>query len=212
MTLEGLREKYGNETVLCVACDKLESSTMDIKNIIAAYGYIDLRYSAELNFDEKQVIPYVVIKNGDKIFVTRRIGGDERLVGKLSIGQGGHIDRADIVMDEGFVDVDKTCEKCINRELLEELIISGDVGERDYIHHFCDNSVEVSKVHLCLLYVLDATGCDIEVKETDKLAGEWETVGQLRENYDKLENWSQIALDILFPVKETKKKNVQKKQ
>lgn len=36
MTLEGLREKYGNETVLCVACDKLESSTMDIKNIIAA--------------------------------------------------------------------------------------------------------------------------------------------------------------------------------
>ena len=46
----------------------------------------------------KQIIPYVILRQGDKIFVTRRLnkGGEARLHGKISIGVGGQ-DRKSVV-------------------------------------------------------------------------------------------------------------------
>ena len=203
MTVEELKEKYGSELVLCVSNKHLETSGMSLFDLIGAYGFLELRYDAELDFDSKQIIPYVVIRNGKKIFVTKRIDGDERLVGKMSIGEGGHIDRGDVVVREGRIDLKKTVQNCMNRELTEELYIHGNIGDYQFVEHFTDDSVEVSRVHLCLLYTIDVDG-DIDIKETDKLVGEWMTVSELRKNYDNLENWSQIALDLLYPKRESK--------
>ena len=59
------------------------------------------RCEAECNPDFKQVIPYVLTEHQPtgRIFMTTRIGGDERLIGQHSIGLGGHVDA-----DEGVAD------------------------------------------------------------------------------------------------------------
>lgn len=208
MTLEELKDKYGSELVLCISNKKLETTSMNLKDAISYYGFLSLRYKAELDFESKQIIPYIVIKRGDKIYTTTRIQGDPRLVGKMSIGAGGHIDHKDVVVKDSRIDVAKTAANCMNRELLEELAIDGSVGEYQFITDFCDDSVEVSRVHLCLLHVLEvAEDTTVEIKETEKLSGEWLTVEELRETYGSLENWSQIALDLLFPKTTKKRKN-----
>ena len=78
-----------------------------------------------------------------------------------------------------------------------------------------DDSEPVSRVHLCLLYVIDVKNTNTTIKETDKLSGEFVSIDEAYNSLNKLENWSQIALKKLFhrndeyvpPVK----KNVTKK-
>ena len=98
MNKEELKAKYKDEKVLCVknifldtwtkCCD---SKTKALLYAINNHGYFDYRYNAELDFDSKQVIPYIVLEHDGKYFVTERIQGDSRLVGGLSIAVGGHI-------------------------------------------------------------------------------------------------------------------------
>ena len=69
------------------------------------------RYDAEYNNVFVQLIPYVVIKNlqGNMLWVTERIAGEERLQGKFSIGCGGHVNVQDMS--------DNTIMKAALREL-----------------------------------------------------------------------------------------------
>lgn len=70
-----------------------------------------LRCEAECDPAFKQVIPYVVIehKPSGMIFMTTRLGGDERLIGQASIGLGGHMENGESIFD------------CLYRELNEEV-------------------------------------------------------------------------------------------
>ena len=53
----------------------------------------------------RQIIPYVAVTRGDEVFATRRLdkGGEARLHGRLSLGVGGHIERADDETREGIL-------------------------------------------------------------------------------------------------------------
>lgn len=147
------------------------------------------RPEAEERPDFKQIIPYVILLRGDEVFTTRRLnkGGEARLHGKLSVGVGGHINPVD---EEG-----DPLMRGLHREINEEVELaeSGELRPRGFIN---DDSNSVGSVHLGACFTLPVEG-EVRVRETEKLEGLWLTVPQLRENYEKLETWSQIALEVL---------------
>lgn len=201
---EELKQKYQDEQVLCVknfhlntwtkCCD---SKIQALLNTIKNHGYFDFRHNAEIDFEAKQVIPYVVLKYKDKYFVTERIKGDSRLVGGLSIAVGGHINPCD--MKEGMNYPWDMIVNCMERELTEETTIDiyNNPDSFETITTFVDESAEVSKVHVCVLILVELTSDAIEIKETDKLKGQWMSVEEIEGVKDRLEGWSSIALEIL---------------
>lgn len=137
----------------------------------------------------KQIIPYVILRQGDKIFVTRRLnkGGEARLHGKISIGVGGHINPVD---EQGDM-----LMKGLWREIHEEVELHSH-GELCSCGFINDDSNSVGSVHLGACFTLETEG-KVSVKETEKLEGLWMTLPELKASYDYMETWTQIALEVL---------------
>ena len=148
------------------------------------------RPAAEESPEYKQLIPYVILRRGEQVFVTRRLskGGEKRLHGLLSIGIGGHINPVD--GDDGDV-----LMRALHREVDEEVSIEShaELQPKGFIN---DDSNPVGSVHLGACFTMEVSG-EVAVRETEKLEGLWMTVPELRENKDGMETWSQIALEIL---------------
>lgn len=154
--------------------------------------------NAELNFDYKQPIPYIVIRRGDEFFVTERLqgGGESRLHGKLAMGAGGHMNPLSTCETEPFT---KVLEENIKRELEEELDINRQV-EIKPIGLINDDSDTTGKVHIGILGIIDLdVEATVVVKEVEQLAGHWMTLDILKskEVYERLENWGKIVVDML---------------
>jgi len=100
---------------------------------VRAHGVFKRRGDVEQDPSIKQIIPYLMVRHGGRIFVFQRsaAGGEARLHGKYSIGVGGHINRSDV---EGDVDL---LEAGLRRELEEELVVDAapeQVGELAAVH------------------------------------------------------------------------------
>jgi predicted NUDIX family phosphoesterase len=154
--------------------------------------------NAELNLEYVQPIPYIVIKRGDQYFATQRLqgGGESRLHGMIAMGAGGHMNPLSKGMIESF---NKVLTVNTERELEEELAITGKYDIK-IVGLINDDSDDVNKVHIGVLgfLELEETG-EVEVRETEQLAGKWCTLEQLRTpaTYERLENWGKIVVDML---------------
>ena len=211
MNKEQLKSKYGDERVLCVprwyyetVC-KSSANRQALETSIANAGYFDYRYEVEMDESVLQVIPYVVLKHGDKYFVTMRLGGDERLQGMVAF-LGGHVEPCDI---EFSVDIDSgikpiwTMLHGLTRELREETTLETCNGAKiNFKTVFVDNSSQVSRCHVCQLVIVEVDTDDIEIRETDKLEGAWVTLDELNglKANGKTESWCGITIDLLNEV------------
>jgi predicted NUDIX family phosphoesterase len=135
-----------------------------------------LRDEAEYNFEHKQVIPYVIVQS------------EKRLHNKYSLGIGGHINPVDDMEEENIIITS------LYRELNEEVLVNDQDG-LSFIGIINDESNSVSKVHLGLLYVLEASTRKFKVLETDKMTAQWVPENDLKDYYDGLETWSQVVYD-----------------
>lgn len=157
--------------------------------IVNHHEFMD-RPAAEEDPSYKQIIPYVVLTQKGRVFSTRRLnkGGESRLHGKLSIGIGGHINPVD------ETDRRSVLMKGLERELDEEVYIRhrGQLVPRGFIN---DDGNGVGAVHLGLCFSMEVEG-EVSVKETEKLSGAWMSLQELKEEYDNMETWSQIALAV----------------
>jgi len=147
------------------------------------------RDNAEYNFEHKQVIPYVIIRNGNNYLLLKRLSGqtEKRLHNKYSLGIGGHINPDSSTGDNIVI-------KGLYKELNEEVSVD-DPADLNFIGIINDESNSVSKVHLGLLYELEAKSPGYRVLETGKMTGQWVAEDELSEFYDGLETWSQIVYD-----------------
>lgn len=143
------------------------------------------RSEAESDPDWKQIIPYLLLRDDDRIFLMRRTraGGDERLHERWSIGIGGHLAPTDGGIAGG-----------LQREFAEEMAADWR-PEPELIGLLNDDSTPVGQVHLGVVFWADARGREIAVRETHKLTGAFATLDEVRRGYDHLETWSQILLD-----------------
>lgn len=154
---------------------------------VASHGTFEPRALMERDPAFKQVIPYLVLRDGPRYFLMRRTraGGDIRLHDRWSIGVGGHLNPGDLGLDGG-----------LRREWREELVADFEPEFRP-LALLNDDTTDVGAVHLGVVYVADAAGRPVEVRETDKLEGAFAEPSMVASVRDDLETWSRIVFDAL---------------
>ena len=136
----------------------------DFESIVAREGRFQPRAAMEVDRSWKQVIPYLVLRDGERYFLMRRTraGGDARLHDRWSIGVGGHLNPGDGDLAGG-----------LRREWREELRAHFD-PEFPLVGLLNDDSTDVGSVHVGAVYVADAGGLPVAIREVDKLTrGGW---------------------------------------
>jgi predicted NUDIX family phosphoesterase len=159
------------------------------------HGEFRRRADTEGDPSLKQIIPYLIVRHGARLFLFQRTtaGGESRLHGKFSIGVGGHINRADV---EGAADL---LQAGLRRELEEELRIDG-AWQARLVGVLNDDTNSVGQVHFGLVHVIDASTSDIVVRERDTLTGRLAGGAEVHDLYDRMETWSQLILDAADPM------------
>ena len=194
-----LKAKYGDEKIFVIPAqlgNDIPDKFTKIKHsdsIFSAYdtkGIYQYRADVEYNNAWYQIIPYFYLTNVDKtkFYVGKRLSGDSRLVDKLSLGFGGHIDSSD-----GSINVVKNA---LYREMNEELNVTQDIDFK-YQGTVKDIRSNTSE-HLGLVFSAKVNTRNISIKETDSLSGQWMTLEQLVKNYTKFEGWSKFIIDYLY--------------
>ena len=157
-----------------------------LRSAVVAHGRYLPRPDAEEDPAFKQIIPYVVVRDGPRVFLMERTdaGGDARLHGKASIGGGGHLNPVD--------DGEDSLMSGLSREWSEELE-AGWNPEFRLVGMLNDDSNPVGSVHLGIVFEVDAAGRSVDVRERDKLVGRFADADALAAAWDRLETWSQLV-------------------
>jgi len=145
------------------------------------------RREVEDDTDWKQVIPYLALFDGGRLYLMRRTraGGDARLHERYSIGIGGHVNPGDGGPLGG-----------LRREWHEEL-------QADFLPDFRplgvlnDDEDPVGAVHLGLVFAADARGRPVAIREKHKLEGRFASLGEVAAVAPGLETWSSLLFDFL---------------
>ena len=150
-------------------------------------GRYEPRPAMEADPSFKQVIPYLVLRDGERFFLMRRTraGGDARLHDRYSIGVGGHLNPGDGGVLGG-----------LRREWHEELVAAFDPEFR-LVGLLNDDTTDVGAVHIGAVYVADAEGRDVGIRETDKLSGAFAEPHEVEAVVDLMETWSRLCFEFL---------------
>jgi len=170
-----------------------EAEMNGLRRAVAEHGrYLD-RPVAEESPQWKQLIPYVVVRDGDRTFLMERTsaGGDPRLHRKASIGVGGHLNPVDAGEDP--------LQGGLRREWFEELEAEWE-PRFELLGMLNDDSNPVGSVHLGVVFQVEATGRLVQVRETDKLSGHMADASEVAAAWDRLETWSQLVAASLLGV------------
>ncbi len=153
--------------------------------VIAREATYRPRGEAERDPGWKQIIPYLLMRNGPKVFLMQRTSGgaDRRLHDRWSLGIGGHLNPE----DRGVLDG-------LRREFHEEMVADWD-PEAQLIGLLNDDDVLVGQVHLGVVFEADAGGRSLRVRETDKLRGRFVALRDAQRVRDDMETWSQLLYD-----------------
>tara|TARA_R110002020_G_scaffold268819_3_gene484064 strand:+ start:18284 stop:18892 length:609 start_codon:yes stop_codon:yes gene_type:complete len=173
----------------------------DLISTLEYFMFFVQREQAEEQPSWKQVIPYVVLAKGDQVYVTERLDGEPRLIGKLSVGLGGHVEALDAEEHiKGCVD------RCMQRELTEEANITTSSTPKPIGIVYNPNS-DVSLVHLGIVYLYELGVNDtVSIKETDKLKGFFAKPAEV--DLQSAEGWSVPILKFLMHQEENGEKKI----
>jgi predicted NUDIX family phosphoesterase len=131
-----------------------------------------------------------VVRDGAWVFLMHRTdaGGDPRLHGKASIGVGGHLNPVD--------DGDDPLMTGLRREWSEELAADWE-PEFTLVGLLNDDTNRVGAVHLGVVFSVEADGRPVDVREHDKLVGDFADADAVHAAWSRLETWSQLVADAL---------------
>lgn len=188
-----LQKKYGTEQVYTIPLTYATSVSDKFapgkpQNVYG--GSFVLRSDAEYNEALIQIIPYILVVNKahNKMYVTKRIAGEERLRDSLALGCGGHINPCDFGADF----IGNAAHREMNEELNIRLAKDTDLVTVGTVRDL--NSA--TKEHLGIVMI--ATAGTVSVKEKDTLKGYWMTYDELVANYANFESWAKHILDYMF--------------
>jgi predicted NUDIX family phosphoesterase len=173
----------GDPGWLGVTTDGLEA----FESIVSRDGEFRPRGEMEIDRSWKQVIPYLVLRDGPRYFLMRRTkaGADARLHDRFSIGVGGHLNPGDGDLAGG-----------LRREWREEVDAAFEPAFR-LIGLLNDDSTEVGSVHVGAVYVADAGGRPVAIRETEKLSGSFASAAEAAAVVDRMETWSALVFEHL---------------
>ncbi|MDO4814543.1 MAG: DNA mismatch repair protein MutT [Gemella sp.] len=166
--------------------------------IVSIFSNVEVKRRGDMeeNPEYKQLIGYAIVKDrstNDVLVYTRLTGGGEsRLHGKASVGVGGHMN---MVEDKT---IDEVIKINISRELEEEIGVSFEenLDELVCLGLINDDTNEVGKVHIGLVYQVYVDREKVKEIEEDSLRIEWlsSNIAKNKENY---ESWSEFLKPIM---------------
>ena len=165
----------------------IDGNLVELERIISSDGRFVERSAAEVDRGLKQVIPYLVLRDGAGYFLMRRTraGTDARLHDRFSIGVGGHLNPGDVDLAGG-----------LRREWAEEVDAAFD-PEFSLVGLLNDDTTDVGSVHLGAVFTADAAGRPVAIRETDKLSGGFVSPADVAAVTDRLETWSALVFEFL---------------
>jgi predicted NUDIX family phosphoesterase len=154
------------------------------------------RAAAEADEAWKQVIPYVILACGDRVFSYRRgmAGGERRLRALHSVGLGGHVARGDesLFAAAGW----PSYRAALERELAEEVDIAAPVRERKLVGLINDDSLPVGRVHIGLVHLWRLDAEAVRAREAKIAAARFLSPSELlAPGAPELETWSRFCLE-----------------
>jgi len=156
-------------------------------------NFFTKRGPAELNPALKQIIPYVLLVHGERIFhyVRGKKSGEQRLVAKASLGIGGHMNDG----DEHLFALDRDAyNEAVQREVAEEVVLDAKYENR-IVALINDDATEVGRVHLGVVHVFQLESAAARKREAQITEAGFLSIEELRERREALETWSQYCLD-----------------
>lgn len=161
-----------------------------LRAAVAEHGAYLERTVAEADPSRKQLIPYVVVRDAERVFLMHRTaaGGDVRLHGRASIGVGGHLNPVDHGEDALMAG--------LRREWSEELDAAWEPEFR-LVGLLNDDTNPVGAVHLGVVFEVMADGRPLAVRERHKLTGRFADAGELAAAWGRLETWSRLVGEAL---------------
>ena len=141
----------------------------------------------------KQLIPYCGFRHEGRVFHYRRgtEQGEGRLHSKRSIGIGGHISSEDTQAGRSPYD------EGMQREIAEEVFLETGYTEQ-CVGLINDDLTEVGQVHLGVVHVFDLDEPKVRPREESIIETGFATPGDLVDDRESFETWSQICLDHLL--------------
>jgi predicted NUDIX family phosphoesterase len=143
------------------------------------------RSDMETNENYKQIIPYLIFNYQDKYFLMQRKNNSSevRLQNKCSLGIGGHIRKEDLQKTSilGWAE----------REFHEEVSYNGSL-KIEPIGVLNDDSDEVGRVHLGLVFLLRGDSKSITIKD-EHHSGTLLTLQECKQFYNQMEQWSRMV-------------------
>jgi len=151
------------------------------------------RAQAENDPSYKQIIPYAILAQGDRVlhYVRGKKAGEQRLVAKGSIGIGGHMNDGD---ESLFAWDEHAYRSGVEREVNEEVKIETTFDDR-IVALLNDDTTEVGRVHLGIVHVLQLAEPKVQKREAMITNLEFLTKDDLLARREQLETWSQLCLD-----------------
>lgn len=183
-----LFHEIGHFQGFCADADRYLKTLLD-----PAYTSYRPRNEMEQDPSFKQLIPYCIFRCNGEIFSYRRDKGqgESRLLGKRSVGIGGHISTVDEAAGGS------SYLEGMRREIEEEVFL-----ESGYRHECVglinDDLTEVGKVHLGIVHIFDLDAPQVRPREQSIIQTGFATPTELLRDRDQFETWSQICLDHLF--------------
>lgn len=151
------------------------------------------RSQAEIDPSFKQLIPYLVLRCGERFFHYRRGqgGAEMRLRAKRSIGIGGHISAdADASQADPY-------RAGMLRELSEEIDIQTYFRERPF-GLINDDATPVGEVHLGVVHLLELNEPRVTPREEEIADVGFAPLAELLKYVDEFESWSRLVMEALL--------------
>ena len=141
----------------------------------------------------KQLIPYVILCCGERMFHYRRgaAGTEKRLLAMRSIGIGGHISEHDASGDGDAY------TNGMGRELREEVTF-GAIASESLIGFINDDRTFVGSVHLGVVHRLELEIEAVTANEAAIADTGFATIAELWAEREQFETWSQFVLEALI--------------
>lgn len=164
-----------------------EADLTAFEAIVDGHGAFRDRTDMESDPTFKQVIPYLVLRDGARYFLMQRTraGGDARLHDRFSIGVGGHLNPGDRDLAGG-----------LRREWREELAADF-LPDFQFVGLLNDDTTDVGSVHLGAIFTADAAGRAVAIREVAKLRGSFAPAADVEVIVDRLESWSALVFNHL---------------
>lgn len=196
--------KHSEKILVALRSDVMPILTIDqgVSEPRALISKLDLlptsykvRHEMENNPLFKQIIPYALIVRGDKILTYRRAkgSGEGRLLGKKSIGFGGHVDHIRMEEWNNVLAIVNAANRELEEEVGFKITLMSQIG---YIFCMINNDAdEVGEVHIGVGMKFNAPhNWEPEQREDGVAELEWATMDELMEDYDEYETWSQMLI------------------